>query len=262
MKPLIALCAFLLAACGSTTYKIDQYHQDPEAERSRYQGKKLFVAPLLLAAASVGNSSPSVDSGKQALHINKDSLAKVYNRGLEERFRKAFRNVSVVPGPDFARYNDVLSAEKLEETAHFYGKGKVEYYFKHPKSEVLDSLGLKADLIVYLTSLTVSIKDVRTSEAQPGGGGWGPTSVSFAGGKPVATTAFMPGGGGSLREVLEPRLTAFAKYIVWDYGSNSALAYGQFQIESGVDRDDIQGHWEDISETVTRRIAANTSRLH
>lgn len=263
MKSYSYLFAFFLAACAGSTYQVNQFHQNPKVKTGQFKGKKLLVAPLLLEATSVGNSSPSVDSGKQALLINKDSLAKVYNAGLVERFQKKFRNVTVVPAPDFARYNAVLTSDKLIETVNFYGKSKAEYYFKHPKREVLDSLGIQADLIVYLTSVTVSIKDVPATEFKGGGGGGslGPTTVSFVGGKPVATTSMIPGGGGHMEEVMKPKLTAFAKYIVWDYGTQSAVSFGQFQIESGVDRDDIQDHWNDFTQAVTNRIAANTGKL-
>jgi hypothetical protein len=262
MKPLFCLSAALLMACGTTTYQVNQFHQDRKAKSSQFKGKKVFIAPLLLEATSVGNSSPSVDSGKQALHINKDSLANVYNAGLAGRFQRVFGNVTVVPAPDFARYNAVLTSDKLEETIHFYGKSKVEYYFKHPKPEVLDSLGVQADLIVYLTSLTVSIKDVTSAQMEGGGGGsWGQPTMTFVGGKPVMSSPMIPGGGGSYQEVRAPRLTAFAKFIVWDYSSRSAVSFGQFQIESGVDRDDIQGHWDDITRAVTNRITENTAKL-
>ena len=222
----------------------------------------LFIAPLASIAVSAGNSSAKVDSGKQALLIDKDTLARVYNQGLNARFEKAFRNVEVVPGPDLARYNAALTDASLEESIHFFGKGKAEYYFKHPKPGVLDSLGIRVDLILYLTSLTVSIKDVPAAEFQSGGGGgsWS-SGVSFNGsGPPNVTQAFHPGGG-SIEEKLAPKLTAFAKYILWDYRKSAAVAYGQFQMESGVDADDIRGQWEKISRTVKDKITSHVSML-
>lgn len=94
-------------------------------------------------AVSAGNSSAEADSGKQALLIDKDTLARVYDEG-RDRFRKAFRNVEIVPAPD--------------------------YYFKRPKREALDSLGIRADLALYLANLAVSIKDVQAGSFQTGSG--------------------------------------------------------------------------------------------
>lgn len=273
MKTLLALIAIALAGCAGSTYQINNYQEDPKAKSADYQGKKLFVAPLLLAAASAGNSSSAVDSGKQALLISKEKLAETYNTGLTERFRKKFKGVTVVQGPDLARYNAVLTPEKLEETAQFFGKGQAEYYFKHPKREVLDSLGIQADLVLYVTSLAVSIRDVaaanfKASGGGMGGGSWGAPTVSMgAGGTPTVTPNFIGGGGGgggdeSMEDTKKPKMIASVKYIIWDFGKASAAAYGQFQIENGVDRDDIQGHWDDITRTVTDRIVSHTGKLN
>lgn len=267
MKTLLALLSIVLAGCAGSSYQVNNYQEDPKAKRADYQGKKLFVAPLLLAAASAGNSSSSVDSGKQALLINKERLAETYNTGLTERFQKKFKGVTVAQGPDMARYNAVLTAEKLEETVQFFGKGQAEYYFKHPKRDVLDSLGIQADLVLYITSLTVSIRDVAAANFKGGGGGggsWGTTMSMGAGGKPTVGHTFTGGGGGgdSMEETKKPKMIASVKYIIWDFGKASAAAYGQFQIENGVDRDDIQGHWDDITRTVTNRIASYAGKLN
>ena len=273
MKILLALVAMALAGCAGSSYQVNNYQEDPKAKSSDYQGKRLFVAPLLLAAASAGNSSSSVDSGKQALLINKERLAETYNAGLTERFQKKFKGVTVALGPDLARYNAVLTAEKLEETAQFFGKGQAEYYFKHPKRDVLDSLGIQADLVLYITSLTVSIRDVAAANFKASGGGigggggsWMPTMSMGAGGKPTMGHTFIGGGGGNVSESMEetrkPKMIASVKYIIWDFGKASAAAYGQFQIENGVDRDDIQGHWDDITRTVTDRIASYAGKLN
>ncbi|MBW8886436.1 MAG: hypothetical protein JF616_01660 [Fibrobacteres bacterium] len=259
-----AVLAIFLVGCAST-YSTNNYQEDAKAEKAVFKGEKLFIAPLSSIAVSAGNSSAKVDSGKQALLINKDTLARVYNEGLNARFRKSFLKVEIVPEPDFARYNAALTDAALEESIHYYGNGKAEYYFKHPKREVLDSLGIRADLILYLTSLTVSIKDVPASSFrnEGGGGSWQTTGVSFHGGSaPTVNQTFVGGGGIEiLAEGFKPKLTAFAKYILWDYGKSAAIAYGQFQIESGVNADDIRGHWEDISRTVTDRITSHVFNL-
>jgi hypothetical protein len=266
MDKLWALLALFLAGCAASTYSTNNYAQDEKANSADFKGKKLFVAPLPSFAVSAGNSSPKVDSGKQALLINKDTLARVYNEGLDVRFRKAFRTVEIVPAPDPARYNAAINEAALEESIQFFGRGKAEYYFKHPKPAVLESLGIRTDLILYLTSLSVSIKDVPAEEFQSGfgggGGSWQTTGMTFNGsGTPTANVSFIPGGGGSMKETIKPKLTAFAKYILWDYGKSKAVAYGQFQIESGVDADDIRGHWESISRSVTERITSHVSKL-
>lgn len=98
-------------------------------------------SPACRIENEAGNSSAKVDSGKQALLINKDALASVYNVGLNARFRKSFRNVELVPEPDMARYHAALTDAALEESIQYFGKGRAEYYFKHPKREVLRGEG-------------------------------------------------------------------------------------------------------------------------
>lgn len=257
MQYLLAL--LFLVSCAPAPYKVNQYHEDRQVEKAYFKDKKLFIAPLLMEVTSVTNGSTLLDKGKESHYITKDSLGKAFNQNLVARFEREYRDVQLIKDmPATEQYNAAITSDKLLESVNFYGNNrKVEYYFKHPKKEALDSLGIQADLILFISSMNVQIRDVEVS--QGGGGGMVPGMVAMGPKGPVMGMKMT--GGGSMHAVKEPRMNTFAKYIIWDYTKDAPVAYGQFQLEQGVDADRMQSRWKEIQQTVTNRIVVNSGKL-
>ena len=262
MKHLFAL--LFLVSCAPAPYKVNQYHEDRKVEKAYFKDKKLFIAPLLMEVTSVSNGSAMLDSGKESLYISKDSLGKVFNHNLVSRFEREYRDVQLIKEmPETGKYNAALTSDKLLESVNFYdNNNKVEYYFKHPKKEALEALGIRTDLILFISGMAIQIRDIEVGQSGGGGGMMmTPGAVSVGPKGPVMGMQMTGGGGGFGPAKKVPRMNAFAKYIIWDYIKDAPVAYGQFQLESGVDEDKIQARWKDIQETVTNRIVLNSGKL-
>jgi hypothetical protein len=248
--------AFLFAGCGGSTHKVNLFYTNSAVDKEGLQGRKLYVSPLCSTVTFVSNSSELMKDEKQIAIIARDSLIAAFNQDFPRSLDKRLHYVEIVKKePAYPDYNKSLNYGTMAETLEKLGADQL--YFKFPDPKILAGLGVETDLILFVSSINVTIQDVE--EGGGGGGGFVTNGVTFGASGPTANTTFAVGGGGGVKKVT--RMKTIAKFIVRDYARNRTVACGQFQLNGGLDEDDIRGTWKKLQERVTAEIASSSGRL-
>jgi hypothetical protein len=259
---IIVLSGFL--GCAQSTHKADLFYKKEGVSNSKFKDRSVFVAPLVSATTQVSNNSTLIPDGKQESKVNGDSLRRFFNSGFGKRMEKDWPHVETFkPGID--GYDSAFGAGNLIEVTQRFENNGVEYYFKYPDEKVLNSLGIKPDVILFVSSLFVSVKD-EAFFPKGGGGSFGVDGVTFGSSGPSANVVFTGDGGGTAGMgplnggKMVPQYDAVVKYIFWDYKNKVILSCGQDMLHDFLNEKNVDESWKKIEDFTVKTIGRlNTS---
>jgi len=203
MKILIAsLLSLLLCHCAPSTQFLS-----PDYQGKDFSGQTLRIFPPAVSQLHIISMEDFEDDFGEIKENKEAFLAQLTEDEISSGFKAGAHQIEITddsaakPVPDSA-------TQKFSESI---GDKTIEV--RIPKKEFLDSNGIKARFALIFGAVTYERK---TS----GGPGWSLMApIAIMG--PVSLNAGKSGGGGS------KALTASLDYLIYDYGENKPVAYGQ-----------------------------------
>lgn len=267
-----AIVCSTFAGCAGIHKSADRFFENRKATEETIAGKTLFIAPLHAGTFHMKVTSTMIDSGKEAFLAHEDTLLWLFNHELGTKYFREAKSIKVLGNrPADSLYGRVIAPERLLETTHRLSRGSAETYFQHPRKEDLDSLGIEADMILFISSLSVSFEDVvlqESSHADPMKVNSATPRLRFIK-QPHVPIRGIPGpaaGVGMAGPLLlglipqpdplmkKPVLKGYVKYILWDYTREEPLACGIFDFFLALDMDAFREEWEKMVRGICRRI--------